>query len=270
MQFRVASFLFICFFTLFASCNSYQKILKSSDVNYKLTKANEYYAKKDNAHAQELYESLLPVMKNTRNYEPIYYRYAYTFYNMKDYLLASYHFKNFVEFFPTSPDAEECEYMHGYSLYKYSPKYQLDQTNTLKAMEALQSFANTHPKSKYLEQANGVINECNYKLEAKQADAAKLYFNIGKFKAASVAYRSVMHNFPESTNSDYYQSMIVKALYYYAKESIHDKQEERYASAISAYHELMDAYPKSQYLHQLEKFNTLADNNIKKIRNEHK
>lgn len=241
----------------------------------KLTKANEYYNKKDWAHARELYESLMPVMKNTRNYEPLFYRYAYTFYYMKDYLMASYQFKNFVEFFPASTDAEECEYMHGLCLYKDSPNYPLDQTNTLKSMEALQSFVNTHPKSKYLDPANGIIAECRYKLELKEADAAKLYYNLGPYKAecykaAYVAYKSVMHNYPESNNMDLYQSMVVKALYHYAKESVPAKQEERYASVLSAYQELVDSYPKSKYLHDAEKFYTLADNNIKKIRNEHK
>jgi outer membrane protein assembly factor BamD len=261
---------------LFSSCNGYQKLLKSSDVNYKLTKANEYFNNKDYAKAQELYESLMPVMKNTRNYEPLYYRYAYTYYYMKEYLIASFQFKNFAEAFPNSPDAEECEYMHGYCLYKDAPNFTLDQTNTVKSMEALQSFVNTHPKSKYAVQANDVIFDCHNKLESKDADAARLYYNLGPYrpdcyKAAYVAYKSVMHNYPESTNMDLYQSMTVKALYYYAKESIPEKQEERFASAMGAYQELLSSYPNSKYLQDAGKFNTLADNNIKKIRNnEHK
>jgi len=270
MRLRFSHLLIICLCTLLASCDGYQKVLKSSDVNYKLTKANEYYNKKQWQRANELYESLLPIMKNTKNYEPLYYRYAYTNYYMKDYLSASYHFKNFVDFFPNSKDADECEFMHAVSLYKYSPKYSLDQTNTIKAYEAMQSYVNMHPGSKRIAEANSYMEECRKKLEMKESDAAQLYYNIAQYKAASIAFKSVMHNYPESLSSDYYQYMIVRSLYKFAKASVKGKQEERYVNTISAYHELVDTYPKSKYLHDAEKIYTLADNSVKQIRNEHK
>lgn len=115
------------------SCSPYQSALKSKDVNYKLTKANEFYEKKKYEQANGLYESLIPVMTHTRNAEPLYYRYAWSFYHMRDYLSASYHFKNFVDMYPSSPDADECQYMYGVSLFKMSPQPSLDQTNTQKA-----------------------------------------------------------------------------------------------------------------------------------------
>ena len=138
----------------FSSCGDFEKVRKSSDVNYKLTKANEYFDKKDYAHASELYKELMPIMKSTRNFEALFYKYSYTFYYMKDYVEASYYFKNFTEYFPASKDAEECEFMSAVSLYKYAPKYSLDQTNSIKALEALQSYANRYPKSKSLADAN--------------------------------------------------------------------------------------------------------------------
>jgi outer membrane protein assembly factor BamD len=102
----------------------------------------------------------------------------------------------------------------------------------------------------------------------KAADAAKLYYNISQYKAATVAYRSVLRDYPESPNADLYQYMIIKSMYKFAKASIPEKQEERYAIAISAYRELKDNYPKSQYLADAERLSTEAINNVKKIRNE--
>lgn len=253
---------------LFASCSSYERVLKSNDVNYKLKKANEYYEQKKYPQANAVYESLIPVMKNTRNYEPLYYRYTYTFYYMKDYISASYHFKNFVEFFPSSKDAKECEFMHAYCLYKESPKPSLDQNYTEKTIGALQTYLNAYPNSEKAAEANRIIDECRKKLEIKSANAAKLYYDIGHFKAASVAYGEVLLEYPESPKSDYYKYMIVRAWYDYAKQSIKSKQEERYANAITSYRELIDEYPKSTYLIEAEKYYVLADNNIKKLRNE--
>jgi outer membrane protein assembly factor BamD len=262
-------FILLCLVSI-ASCNSYERVLKSNDVNYKLTRANQYYDKKQYAQAIAVYENIIPLMKNTKNYEPMYYRYTWAYYHLKDYLSASYHFKNFVDFFPNSKDAEEMEYMHALSLYKLSPKPSLEQTNTVKALEAMQSFINTHPASSRLAEANKIIAEGRQKLEIKDADAAKLYYNIGHYKAAGVAYKNVMRNYPESALSDFYQYMIVRSWYQYAKASITAKQEERYASSVEAYKELVDTYPKSPYLKEAEKIFTQADNNIKKIRNEHK
>lgn len=253
---------------MMASCTGYERIIKSDDVNYKLTKANEYYEKKKYVQANAIYASLLPVMKNTRNYEPLYYRYAYTFYYLEDYISASYHFKNYVEFFPNSKEAEECEYMHAYCLFLESPKYSLDQSYTEKAIGALQTYVNAYPNSPRVPEANKIIDASRKKLEIKTAKAARLYYDIGHYKAASVYYENLLVEYPESARADEYKYMIMMSWYEYAKKSIKSRQEERYANVISNYTELKEQYPNSKYIADGQKLMTMADDNIKKIRNE--
>jgi outer membrane protein assembly factor BamD len=55
-----------------------------------------------------------------------------------------------------------------------SPKPQLDQTNTVKAIGMMQTFINTHPGSPRNVQAD-IINKCVAKLEIKEMEAAKLW-----------------------------------------------------------------------------------------------
>jgi len=83
-------------------------------------------------------------------------------------------------------------------------------------------------------------------------------------KAASVAYKSVMRAYPESPIpiNTAYGGKIPLLL---RPRKWHDKQEERYAGTLTAYHELVDGYPKSSYLRNAEKYYTLADNHIKKL-----
>ncbi len=268
LKLKNSFYLLICI-AILGSCHGFEKIRKSSDVNFKLTKANEYYDNKDYTHANELYKELMPIMKSTRNYETLYYRYAYTFYYLKDYVESSYFFKNFTETFPTSKSAEECEFMCALSLFKYAPKQTLDQSNTVKSLEAMESYANKYPNSSRIAEANSYIEKSRLKLESKQANAANLYYNIYQYKAAATAYKSVMHNYPDSPNSDLYQFMIMKSMMKYARASVPTKQEERFASAISAFRDLKDNYPKSKYIAEAEKLHAEADNNVKKIRNEH-
>ncbi len=254
---------------LLASCSGYEKVLKSDDINYKLSKANAYYEKRQYQKANGVYQNLLPVMKGTKDFEMLYFKYAYTSFYLKDYLAASYHFKNFTDYFPSSKDADEAEYMHAYCLYKESPKPNLDQTNTIKAMEAMQSYINMHPSSKRVPEANKLMLDMRSKLEVKDADAAKLYYNLGHYKAASVAYKLLLESYPESVAADYYQYMTMRSYYQYAKASIKGKQEERYGNAAAAYQELKNDYPTSKYIVEAEKLNNQIQNNINKLRHEY-
>lgn len=249
-----------------ASCSQFDKVKKSSDVNLKLTKANEYFDRKRYTQANELYHDLMPILRGTKNYEQLFYRYAYSFYYMKDWATAALYFKNFTEYFPASRDAEECEYMHALCLVKQAPKSNLDQTNTIKAMEALQSFINTHPGSKRLAEANAFMDESRRKLESKEADAAQLYFNIGQFKAAAIAYKEVINQYPESPAADYYQFMVVKSLYEYAAQSIPEKQAERYASTMDAYRELRTSFPSSKFVNEGGRYDALASSQLQKTK----
>lgn len=269
---RKFSFLFIpLILIVLGSCKStHEQVLASKDVNFKLSKANEYYDQKKYFKAAELYEALMPVFRGTKNYEELYYRYCYSFYYQQDYLSASYQFKNFVEAFPKSTRADECEFMYATCMYKLSPKFSLDQASTYKAIDALQTYINTHPGSKNMTEANNYIDICRGKIEKKDANSAKLYFNIGQYKAASVAYKSLIQAYPESKVLDYYQLMVVRSYYEYARSSYKEKQEERYAEAVSAFNELKEYTPNSSYLKEAEKYYTLSQDNIKQLRNEHK
>lgn len=251
---------------LLGSCSSFDKALKSNDVNYKLTKANEYFDKKQYQRANELYATLVPVMRGTRNFEPLYFRYAYSYYNLKDYLSASFHFKNFADQFPTSRDADEAEFLQAVSLYKMAPKASLEQVNTVKAMEALQNYLNSHPKTTRAAEINGYLDAGRKKLEEKEASAAKLYFNMGQHKAAAISYQAVLREYPESPAADYYQYMVVRSLYNYARRSVPEKQEERYGNALAASRELSDLYPTSPYVKEAAPLAALATSGIQQLR----
>ncbi len=71
-------------FFLFTSCsNQFNKVLKSTDYEFKLRKADEYYAKKKYKYAEQLYVELFSVFKGSDKFEELYYRYAYCSYYQK-------------------------------------------------------------------------------------------------------------------------------------------------------------------------------------------
>ncbi len=255
----------ICFY-LFSSCNNLEKIQKSTDFTYKLTKANEYYDKKKWEEANILYEEMLTVFKGTKQFEDVYYKYTNSFYNMKNYLAASYHYKNFTDIFPNSPKREECEYLTCLCLYQLSPDATLDQTNTIKAIGALQTFINTHPESSKIADAVKIIDEGRRKLETKDAINAELYYKIGQYKSAITAYKDLIKMYPESNNSDFYLLQALKSGLKYAQNSIDTKKNERYNEALVYYTDLVTNYPNTKYKQEADKLKSLIFANQKNIK----
>ena len=132
----------------------------------------------------------------------------------------------------------------------------------------LQTFINTHPGSPRIKDATEIIDKSRAKLEVKENRSAQLYYNLGEYRAAAIAFENLMNNYPESAKGESYKLMVVKSYYRFAKMSILEKQEERYEKVISAYQDFADRYPESKLLKEAASFSQLSQNQIKAIKNE--
>ena len=244
---------------------SIAKILKSKDYDYKLRMAEQFYVNKKYNKAQQVYEDVMPYFRPTKEFEDIYYKYTYCAYYQGDYFNAQNLFKTYLEIFPTSTRAEEMDYMKAYSYYKLSPKPELDQTNSIKAMNLMQIFINTHPGSPRNKEANEIIDICRRKLETKDYKSAQLYFDLGQYRAAAVAFSSVMNSYPESERSDEYMLMIIKSYYRYAELSVEGKKKERFEQVITECNNFSDRFPDSKLKQEAENYYNLSQNNIKNL-----
>ncbi|SHF88904.1 outer membrane protein assembly factor BamD [Flavisolibacter ginsengisoli] len=253
---------------LMVSCGGFNKVLKNKDPHYKLRMAEQYYAKKKYNYAQQLYEDIMPYFRGGPEFEDIYYKYAYTGYYQGDYLNAENLFKTFLEIYPNSSRAEEIDYMRAYTFYKQSPKPSLDQTNTIKAMGMMQTFINTHPGSARNKEAAEIINICRQKLEIKDHNAAQLYYDLGQFRAAAVAFNTLLNSYPESNKSDEYKMMAIKSYFRFAELSIEDKRAERFEKVIEECNEFIDRFPQSPLSPQVQEYLTQSQNNLKLYTNE--
>ncbi|MES2892443.1 MAG: outer membrane protein assembly factor BamD [Bacteroidota bacterium] len=268
MKFVKIPFVVIVLLIAFSSCSKFSKVLKSKDVDYKLIMADKYYEEKNYRQAQVLYEELYPVFKGTDKFEELYYKDAYCFYYLKNYMDAENFFKGFLEVFPNSPKAEEVDFMHAMCFYKQIPKVDLDQTNTSKSIGVMQTFINTHPGSTRIPEATAIIDKCRELLEIKELRAADLYFKVGQFRAAALAYSSLLNNYPESASGDKYKINVLRSYYRFAKLSVVDKQVERFEKVVTEYQDFADRYPESALLNEAKELSESSQNNIKEIQNE--
>jgi outer membrane protein assembly factor BamD len=263
---RIVLFL-VSVLILASSCSSkFGKLMKSKDYEYKYKMAEKFYANKNYAYAQQLYEDIFPYVKGTTRYEDMYFKFAYSYYYQKDFLNAENLFKTFVENFPTSPKTEECDYMRAFCYYRQSPKVELDQTNTNKTMQLMQAFINTHPASTRLKEASEIIDKCREKLEQKEFKSAELYYNLGFYKAAAIAFANVSDNFPDSKKADEYKVQVIRSYFKYAEMSYEEKQKERYEKVLSECNDFTDRFTDSKHLDEVNKVKTQTNNFLKSLK----
>ena len=235
---------------LLGSCSEYQRVLKSGDLEYKQEMAIKYYNKGHYAKALPIFDELLTLYRGSPRSEEIYYYLAKTHFFMKDYILAGYHFKNYVRTFPNSKHEEESSYMVGYCYYLESPEYSLDQTYTYKAINELQLFVNTHPMSHYVPECNLHMSQLRKKLELKSYKNAIQYYHMEQYQSAAVAFDNLLNDFPDTEYREEAMYYHLDASYRLARNSVEDKKFQRYREARSAYDQLMELYPESAYKKQ--------------------
>lgn len=230
-----------------SSCK-YEKLLKSRDYKLKYQKALEYYAEEDYMRAEGLFDQLKPVLRGTKQADTVYLYGAYCSYYQNSYLLAAHYFDEFKKYYGNSPFVEEAEFMKAYSTYKLSPKPSLDQTFSMQAIGLFGLYMSRYPNSGRTKECISYITELRNKIVEKSYQSAKLYFNLGNYKAAIIALNNSIDEFPETEYREEIMYLVLKAKFLLAENSVLEKRIERYQSTVDEYYAFFGEFPKSDYL----------------------
>ncbi|NVO30548.1 outer membrane protein assembly factor BamD [Hymenobacter lapidiphilus] len=253
LSFRPAFFVLLLSTLLLGSCSGYQKLLKSTDVNKKYEAAIQYYEKEDFFKAGTLLEELIPLLRGRPEAEKAQFYFANTNYRQRNYTLAAYYFKTFHDTYPNSEFAQEAYFMQAKSLFKDSPEFQLDQTNTYTALEVIQEFLNRYPESKFRTEVEGMSQELQKKLENKAFLSAKLYYDLRYYQSAVTALTNFQQQYPASAYGEQAAFLKLSAQFDLATESVAEKQLERYNETLAFYQSFIDTFPQSKQLKDAEK-----------------
>lgn len=132
----------------------------------------------------------------------------------------------------------------------------------------MQAFINTHPNSARGKDATDIIDKCRVKLEEKDFKAAQLYYNLGYYKAAAIAFGNVSDNFPDSKKADEYKLQTIRSYYKYAVMSYEEKQKERYEKVVAECGDFADRFNDSKFLDEVNKYKTQSNNFLNNLKNE--
>ena len=261
---------------VFSSCGEYNKVLKSTDYEYKYEAAKSYFAKGQNSKAATILEELIPIMKGTAYGEESLYMLAMTYFNQGDYVTASHYFNTYYTTYPRGTYTELARYNSGKALYLDTPEPKLDQSSTYKAIQELQMFMEYFPRSERRELAQNMIFELQDKLVEKEYLSAKLYYDLGSYTgntvysstgnnylAAIVTAQNILKDYPYTKLREELSILILRAKYDMAKESVIEKKEERMLETVDEYYAFKNEFPESKYMKEVENIYKDASKYIK-------
>ncbi len=268
--------------TFLTSCGEYNKILKSTDYEYKYEAAKGYFGKGQYTKAATLLEELITILKGTDSAEESLYMLAMAYYNQGDYVTASHYFTTYYNTYPRGTYTELARYHAGKSLFLDTPEPKLDQSSTYSAIQELQMFMEYFPESKRKTDAQIMIFNLQDKLVMKDYLTAKLYYDLGtytgnasytadmrvngnNFLACITTAQNILKDYPYTSMREEISILLLRAKHKLGSESVLEKKEERMREAIDEYYAFKNEFPESKYLKEVENIYKDASKYVKEL-----
>ncbi len=248
---------FLPLLLIFTSCGEYTKVLKSNDIDYKFDYAKRAYDQKKFLQASTILDGIVTPLRGGPKGEEALFLLAMSYYENKDYPNSAVYFKTYYNRYPKGKYAELARFYSGYGYYLDSPDPQLDQTNTIKAIEELQGFLDYFPKSDRVTIAQNAIFEMQDKLTLKELQNAQLYYNLGNYmgnnyESAIIVSQNALKDYPYSKYKEDFELLILKSKFQEAKQSVNERQADRYRDVVDEYYSFINNYPDSKHKKEAE------------------
>ena len=264
--------------SVLTSCGEYNKVLKSTDYEYKYEAAKSYFGKGQNTKAAAILEELITILKGTDKAEESLYMLGMTYYNQGDFITASHYFSTYYNTYPRGTYTEQARFNSGKALFLDTPEPRLDQSSTYKAIQELQMFMEYFPASNRHQEAQQMIFDLQDKLVMKDYMAARLYYDLGSYTGNSsysttgnnylaciVTAQNALKDYPYTKLREDISILLLRAKYDMAKESVEEKKEERMRDAIDEYYAFKNEFPESKYIKEVENIYKDAKKYVKEI-----
>ena len=248
---------------------SITRIIKSGDARLMFDEAYKYYTKeKKNSwtKAFQLFDAVQHYYTGTRTEDSVMFFRARCKFKERDYeeattLLDEYRHKYGGG---TSPFIEDAEGMYALCYYYMSPEPRHDQTITAQAIITITEFMSRYPQSTRLDDFRNIITELTQRLHDKAFINAYTYYKIGRHKSAIVAFRNALKKYPDSSHSEELMYYIVKSGYELARDSIEEKQTDRYMAMLDSYYSFIAEFPESKHVKELNRLSKAAKDYLEK------
>lgn len=249
------------------SCGEYSAAFKHGDTEYKYEVAKACYARGQYVHAQELFSSLILATKGTGYAEECLYMMGMSAYMSRDLETSSQTFRKYYQSYPRGLYVEQARYYCGRSLYESVPDPRLDQTITYSAINELQAFLDSYPNTKLRSQTQEMLQQLQDHLVDKELRTCQLYYDLGSYvgnstgggsnyEACIITCENALKDYPYAAPAFREQFMILtlRSRYHLARQSVVEKQAERFRQTVDDYYAFANEFPESQYLSEAQRY----------------
>ena len=260
-------FIISAFAALLTSCaGEFNKVFKTSDYDYRYEYAKQIYAEGKYSRAASLLQDMISMKKGSADGQEALYMLAMSEYMSRDYESAAMTFKKYGTSYPSGIYAEQAAFYVGQSLFESAPEPRLDQSPTIGAISAYQTFLDLFPESELRPQAQKKLFVLQDKLVHKELLSAQLYYNLGgyfgninsnnesNYISCIVTAQNALKTYPFSNWREDFTLLIMKSKFQLAENSSEDKRLERYRDAEDECYGFLNEYPDSKNTALAEKY----------------
>lgn len=240
---RTVTILFLVLLTL-TSCRSEELIRAGDSLEVAYEKAMNQFEMENYDEAARAFETVVSIGRGTDIGQNAQFYIAESYFAQRRYLLASSEYSRYVQFHPNSERRQSAEFNEALSYYHLSPRYRLDQGYTNTAIERFRLFNARYPDSEFREEAAGYIEELRSKLARRDYNAAEFYMRISNYNSAAIYFGLVIDNYPETSWAELALVRQIEANVIYAENSVEQRQEERFRSALESYNRYLQLFPR--------------------------
>lgn len=262
-----SSVLILIVSVLLTSCaREFSRIYKLQDNTYKYEYAKQCFAMGQFSKAITLLSDVVTVQKGRESAQESLYMLGMAQYCNKDYEAASMTFKKYFSSYPKGDFAEQASFYTGQSLFQGMPDPRLDQSSTVGAINAYQSFLDYFPDSELREKAQERLFILQDNLVMKEYLSAELYYNLGgyfgninsntesNYESCIITAQNALKSYPYTTLREKFSVLIMKSKYELAENSSNEKKIDRYREAEDECYGFLNEFPESKECKTAEKF----------------
>jgi outer membrane protein assembly factor BamD len=237
---------FLVLIVILSSCRSQELIRPGDTLEVAYEKAYSLYEEERWRDAASAFETVISIGRGTDYGQDAQFYLAESYYNNEQYLLAASEYERYSASHPNSPRRQETDFKAALSYYHISPRYNIDQTQTHRAIEQFRLFIARYPNSDRIQEASDKVDELRNKLARKNYEAAQFYMRTNRYNAAAIYYDIVIDRYPESVYAERSLVNQIDAYIQYAENSVPSRQQERYQKAVESYEKYLELFPRGE------------------------
>lgn len=231
-----------------ASCGEYSKLLEGNDYEKQYQEGLRYFKEGKTSRTLALFVGIENIYSGTEKIDTIKFYIASSCYDRGDFASSVDLFNSFREQYSRSPFIERAEYLYAMSFYNQAPNSELDQSFANKARAAFIEFVNRYPENENAEKCHAYIKELEERMHKKDFYVGETYYKISYHQSAITTLRNILKKDAETPLREEILFLILKSQYSYAKESVPDKQKDRFFDVIDTYYSLSSQFPDSKHI----------------------